>query len=401
MIFSKTPLQKKIESNPEISAYFLAEEEMKDRKIHVDLTKDFANIPIKEKHEKFLEKYKKWTYSKLVDEFRPDYCSKFGGIELRHPEAMKIIRSIAVDLVTQIGKKLISGDFNLTTVSIHIRVMQPFTILQTLAKSIYQLPIYLNLASVIQDPLERFKLVVVATLASFTKSSCFIKPLNPILGETYDMDFEDGSKLYTEQTSHHPPISHFYLLGPNKLFKYYGFGNFITGGGLNCVKVFNKGKRTVEFSDGTKINFNYVNEIYNNAFFGTARHESVGDLTFKDEKHGFELTLKMGSILKKPSDYFQGEIKLNNIILSKAYGSFVSFVEFDNIRYYDIREHIDIKCYEHEVQLLSSSIYREDRLLLSQNLVEKAQIAKEKLENIQRADRKLRQKINPTETKHH
>lgn len=42
-----------------------------------------------------------------------------------------------------------------------------------------------------------------------------------------------------EQTSHHPPISHFYMQGPKKLFKYYGFGNFATAGGLNSLNVKN------------------------------------------------------------------------------------------------------------------------------------------------------------------
>ena len=106
-----------------------------------------------------------------------------------------MIRSTGVDIIKQIGKKIISGDFNLTTISFPIKCMLPLTILQTIAKSYFQFPIYVNLASIQNDPLERFKLVVVATLSSFHKSSHFIKPMNPILGETYDMLFSDGSKV--------------------------------------------------------------------------------------------------------------------------------------------------------------------------------------------------------------
>lgn len=75
-------------------------------------------------------------------------------------------------------------------------MMQPYTILQGLGKSVFQFPIYLNLASLTTDPLERFKFVVVATLSGFHRSSSFIKPLNPILGETYEVEYEDGSKVY-------------------------------------------------------------------------------------------------------------------------------------------------------------------------------------------------------------
>ena len=46
-----------------------------------------------------------------------------------------------------------AGDFNLTTISVHIRVMQPYTILQGIAKSVFQFPVYLNLASMTTDPL--------------------------------------------------------------------------------------------------------------------------------------------------------------------------------------------------------------------------------------------------------
>ena len=35
------------------------------------------------------------------------------------------------------------------------------------------------------------------------------KPFNPILGETYQSRFNDGTKCFLEQTSHHPPVSHF------------------------------------------------------------------------------------------------------------------------------------------------------------------------------------------------
>ena len=39
-------------------------------------------------------------------------------------------------------------------------------------------------------------------------------PLNPVLGETFCEITDNGSTLYTEQTSHHPPITHFQFIGP-------------------------------------------------------------------------------------------------------------------------------------------------------------------------------------------
>jgi len=162
------------------------------------------------------------------------------------------------------------------------------------------------------------------------------------------------------------------------------------------MKVYNSGKRLVEFNDGTKISFNYNNEAYNNAFMGVLRHESYGEQRFKDEKNGFEFIMKLSTNPKKPTDYFTGEIKLNNICLSKVVGSYIEFIEFDNIRYWDVRENFDIKAIECQKQLSSSSLYRTDRRLLFENKVEAAQVEKEVLENIQRKDRKLRQQYSTT-----
>lgn len=56
--------------------------------------------------------------------------------------------------------------------------MLPLTVLQTLAYSVFQFPMYLNLASEQNDPLEKFKFVIVATLSCFHNSSPFLKPVN-------------------------------------------------------------------------------------------------------------------------------------------------------------------------------------------------------------------------------
>lgn len=59
---------------------------------------------------------------------------------------------------------------------------------------------------------------------------------------------------------------------------------------------------------------------------------------------------------------------------------------------WDIRNNFPITLIEFENSLPSSSVYREDRRFLEKNLVDEAQEMKEKIENIQRNDRKLREK---------
>jgi len=42
------------------------------------------------------------------------------------------------------------------------------------------------------------KFVISAILSSFTWTVTFLKPLNPILGETLEATFNDGTEIYAE-----------------------------------------------------------------------------------------------------------------------------------------------------------------------------------------------------------
>ncbi len=116
--------------------------------------------------------------SSLKDEWKPDYANlKSGGIDLKSKELTSLIRSTGWELIKAIGKKIISGDFNLTTVSIPIKVMVPLTILQGIAKSMFSYPVYFGMASLQKNPLERFKLVITALLSPYHQSIFFLKPV--------------------------------------------------------------------------------------------------------------------------------------------------------------------------------------------------------------------------------
>lgn len=104
--------------------------------------------------------------------------------------------------------------------------------------------------------------------------------------------------------------------------------------------------------------------------------------------------LKIGGVKNKPSDNLSGDIIHNGKVVSSISGSFVSHITFDGVRYWDVRENFPVAIIEMDKNLPSSSIYREDRRLLEEEKLDEAQIAKEKIENIQRNDRKLREKFH-------
>lgn len=130
-----------------------------------------------------------------MDEYRLPNANNYGGIDNLDSNGTGLIRTIGWDILKQIGRKIISGDFNLTTISIPIKIMVPLSFLQTMARAYFQYPIFLKFANECSDPVDKLKYVIVALVSCFHKSSHFMKPLNPILGETYELVYEDGSKV--------------------------------------------------------------------------------------------------------------------------------------------------------------------------------------------------------------
>lgn len=106
---------------------------------------------------------------------------------------IRLERNVAKDMIKQIGKKLISGDFNLTRIPFPVSISLPKSALEAAANSQMLFPMYMNAANMQSDPLERFKLAMVAFLGSYSWTVEFLKPLNPILGETLEGSYNDGS----------------------------------------------------------------------------------------------------------------------------------------------------------------------------------------------------------------
>jgi len=59
--------------------------------------------------------------------------------------------------------------------------------------------IYLTRAACAEEPVERLKYVITFLIAGLHRSGKQLKPFNPILGETYQGRYDDGTLLYCEQ----------------------------------------------------------------------------------------------------------------------------------------------------------------------------------------------------------
>lgn len=149
-----------------------------------------------------------------------------------------------------IGKKLFSGKTDLTKISFPIKCMAPISALEIMPTLQSTMVIFLNKAASIQDPLERMKLLMAHNLSFFYKEKIFEKPLNPILGETFQALGQDGAMIYMEQTSHHPPVSHFLIEGPDKAYVLRGWSRHSIKMGMQSANLTAQGYKEVEFKDG-------------------------------------------------------------------------------------------------------------------------------------------------------
>ena len=61
------------------------------------------------------------------------------------------------------------------------------------------------------------------------------KPFNPLLGETSQGTFGDGTKFYCEHTSHHPPVTNFLVESNDNSWKLHGYYEFFGKMGGNTL----------------------------------------------------------------------------------------------------------------------------------------------------------------------
>jgi len=154
------------------------------------------------------------------------------------------------------------------------------------------------------------KYVMTSSLSFIYFTHTFEKPLNPLLGETWEGSMEDGSKLFMEQICHHPPISFITIDGPGNNYRAYGYSSFTPKAHLNSVDLNVTGAKVIEFPDQTKIEYDPHCHTFKNTLFGTLRHIINGKVTFVDKKNGISAWYHIGGASKNvPSDYFVGEIR--------------------------------------------------------------------------------------------
>jgi len=265
--------------------------------------------------------------------------------------------------------------------------------------------------------MERLKWAGVFLFSQLNLSPLQTKPFNPILGETFNFEIGNSTRVYLEQTEHKPPTSNFLVYGNN--YKAYGYVITEASTGANSISARKTGKYVVEMKDGTKISFQFPSVAIKGLMMGkrTFNYKHCGIVT--DEANNLAIFLKFNpdekstlgklfSSQKTTPDTARGQItqftdiefdkdgkhslKKNAKSFGAIEGQWTKFLSYDNEKYWEKGEYPLTRYYRDDYILPSDSTFREDLKYFIADDEINAQTYKEKMEDLQRNDRKLREK---------
>lgn len=207
----------------------------------------------------------------------------------------------------------------MVNMSLPVRIFEPRSTLERIADNFAFLNTFVKKAEeCINDPVERIKNVIMATLIGMCCSPSCQKPFNPYLGETFEGTYEDGSKIYLEHIKHSPPISKFLVFTPGGSRIY---GHFQQNANLraNKMTLWFKGPITYEFQDGKKLSVYYPQLIQQGIIYGTRLLKFVKRVCVIDEPNqlkgyaAFGKKIKDGRFKSSRVDTVIGEIYKYNV----------------------------------------------------------------------------------------
>ena len=348
------------------------------------------------------------------------------GLVIIDPNVTKKYSGLITNMIWQILKVPFGH-----TISLQIKMFEPKCLMERFTNVFSLINYFLIPASNPKiSPLERFKLITTFGISGLYIPVQQLKPFNPTLGETFQAELSNGTKLYVEQVSHIPLASRFYIIYKN-LYKIHGYFAFSvnTESFGSTVYVVQKGPVNVEFPQlGEIITFtvpkikllnassekgrsNLYEGIFNCIdcknelrcivkFYENKKifHEIKGEIFYHkyDENYKFDNDKEWDFGKKYKFDN-------NKNIISKIKGSWLEKIYIDNKIYWDIDAQIPDYFKPCEYVLPSDGRYREDLIWLfrsfynAKNEKERqlyediAQEWKVTMEKFGRLERKMRQ----------
>ena len=389
--------------------YKLEIEEIKD----LDIEKEKERVSLLE--EKYVKIPYQYEYEKIIFKDYENTLYK-NGLIYKDENEIKKIADGAKWLIKKFGKNLIQGK-SVLRISLPVFLFDKRTLHEVLAYELRGAPYYLNHAYYSKNPFERLKWITVLLMSQCYISTFQTKPFNPIIGETFQCKIGDLN-FYLEQTVNHPITANFYGITDKKNIKIYGYIIYDASLGINNCYAIRTGKFFIEFDYGQKYQirtpavllqgivgerlYNYIDsglvlDLTNNyASYIKMNPDEIGYFKsfFTNKQNSFPDRFigqfcKLNDLIYKEDDA-KHELKKNSTPIIKIEGAWTRDIYFDGDEYWNVDDNKLFTIYEVGYILPSDGRKREDYIQLVKGNIEKAQEEKEKLENLQRYDRKLR-----------
>ncbi len=345
-----------------------------------------------------------------------------GGLKCVDQDVLNRQKGVLASLIAQVATCFFKkGGF--VRISLPVRIFEPRSTLDKILDPWRIAPMYLTKAATAGlDPLERMKLVIAFAISGLHLAVTQLKPFNPLLGETLEGGLDDGTKIFCEHISHHPPITSFLVYGPDNCYTLSGYYNYKISFSANSLVGTQSGPNKIVFADGESIKYCLPGVKLTGLIMGTRMAYYVGHMKFEDPKHNLKAVVFMdsgytGGIFssrKKGSkrDDFEGLIyrtkaaphkkkksikkpsDLNDVaeMLLPIKGSWLNNVRIGTEEYWNINQSHPGKLWYVGTPLPSDWRYREDLLWLRKSNMPRADLWKVELEVQQRHDRELREK---------
>jgi hypothetical protein len=352
------------------------------------------------------------------------------GLVLVDKKIMAKFKGIISDMLGQLVKSFFGGG----PVSLKVNLFEPKSTLQRIADYWSFAIQYLTKAALADSALERVKYVLAFIASGFYISTKQLKPFNPLIGETFQGEFENGAKVYVEHISHYPNYARFLIIDEN--FKLHGYYEFKASPNMwgSQITVHQTGPTTIEFpKTRDKLVYNMPEVLLLNASSEKDRiAQWVGTTVVSDEKnglqafmkfahnskyvHGFDGVIYSHQFPKTPYKHFDHVKRCNgydiskvdkyvnkNLQLGKISGSWLKDLKIDEEVLWDINVHIPDWIRPLTNVLPSDGRFREDLIWLYRSFTanneaerlkyqEYAQGWKVAIEIVQRKEREIKKK---------
>ncbi|XP_041663046.1 oxysterol-binding protein-related protein 6 isoform X1 [Cheilinus undulatus] len=174
---------------------------------------------------------------------------------------------------------------DLSKVSMPVELNEPLNTLQRMCEELEYSEL-LDKAAETEDPFERMVLVAAFAISGYSSTyyRAGSKPFNPLLGETYECIREDkGFCFFSEQVSHHPPISACHCESKNFTFwQDVRWKNKFWGKSMEILPIGTVNLMIPRFGDHYE--WNKVTTCVHNILSGRRWIEHYGEITIRNTK---------------------------------------------------------------------------------------------------------------------